>query len=144
MTNQTNLSSNESPTAVACDVDARYYPHLFLIPAAIILTILSFLRRRKSFKKDVWGGRLGLVVPVDFLGIDHDRLATMFVFGAATGSIVTLVLGGGIEGSNAWGKAFLIVGIAIEIAFIYYPYFACLTSYHRIVGAMMGLPYSVS
>ncbi|XP_028414104.1 stimulated by retinoic acid gene 6 protein-like isoform X3 [Dendronephthya gigantea] len=143
MTNQTNLSSNESPTAVACDVDTRYYPHLFLIPAAIILTILSFLRRRKSFKKDVWGGRPGLVIPVDFLGIDHDRLATMFVFGAATGSILSLVLAGVIEGSNAWGKAFLIVGIAIEIALIYYPYFACLTSYHRIVGAMMGLPYSV-
>ncbi|XP_028396775.1 stimulated by retinoic acid gene 6 protein-like [Dendronephthya gigantea] len=132
MTNQTNLSSNESPTAAACDVDTRYYPHFLLIPAAMILTILAFLRRRKSYKKDFWGGRPGLVIPVDFLGIDHDRLATMFVFGAATESIITLVTKFEISGSNGWEKAFLLFGIAIEYAVIYYPYFACLTTYHKI------------
>ncbi|XP_028396889.1 stimulated by retinoic acid gene 6 protein-like [Dendronephthya gigantea] len=143
MTNQTNLSSNESPTAAACDVDTRYYPHFLLIPAAMILTILAFLRRRKSYKKDFWGGRPGLVIPVDFLGIDHDRLATMFVFGAATESIITLVTKFEISGSNGWEKAFLLFGIAIEYAVIYYPYFACLTTYHKIFGAMMGLPYCI-
>jgi hypothetical protein len=28
----------------------------------IIITILAFLRKRRSFKKDVWGGRPGIVV----------------------------------------------------------------------------------
>ncbi|XP_028413354.1 stimulated by retinoic acid gene 6 protein-like [Dendronephthya gigantea] len=131
-----------STTSVECDVDKTYYPHIFLLPAGIIITILAFLRRRTSFKKDLWGGRPGVVVPVDFLGIDRDRLSTMFVFGAATGSIVILVAKLGIEGRNAWENAFLTVGIAIECAFIYYPYFACLTTHHKIIGALMGLPYA--
>jgi hypothetical protein len=28
----------------------------------IIITVLAFLRKRRSFKKDVWGGRPGIVV----------------------------------------------------------------------------------
>ncbi|XP_028396776.1 stimulated by retinoic acid gene 6 protein-like [Dendronephthya gigantea] len=67
----------------------------------------------------------------------------MFVFGAATESIITLVTKFEISGSNGWEKAFLLFGIAIEYAVIYYPYFACLTTYHKIFGAMMGLPYCI-
>ncbi|XP_028418948.1 stimulated by retinoic acid gene 6 protein-like [Dendronephthya gigantea] len=141
MANYTRTSSQETSTSVACNVDTRYYPHLLLLPAAIILTILASLRRRKSFKKHVWGGRPGLVVPIDFLGIDHHRLASMFVFGAATGSIIVLVASLGLQGKNAWERVFFVVGIAIECAFLYYPFFACLTTYHKIIGAMMGLPY---
>jgi hypothetical protein len=37
--------------------------------------------------------------------------------------------------------AFLGIGTAIEVAFIYYPFFGCLASYHRIIGALMALPY---
>ena len=40
--------------------------------------------------------------PIDFLGIDRDRLATMFVFGAAAGSIFILATKFGIQGRNAW------------------------------------------
>ncbi|CAB4007464.1 Hypothetical predicted protein [Paramuricea clavata] len=81
--------------------------------------------------------------PIDFLGMDHDRLAIMCVFGAAAGSIV-LLISRNISGySNAWGKALLLFGTCIEYAFLYYPYFGCLASYHRIIGALMGLPYAV-
>ncbi|XP_028415081.1 stimulated by retinoic acid gene 6 protein-like, partial [Dendronephthya gigantea] len=134
-----NITSD--PTTTPCAVNRRYYPHMFLIPAVIIITILAFLRRRSSFKKQVWGGRPGLVIPIDFLGIDHDRLAIVFVFGAATGSIVDLILTK-YEGRNIWETAFIGIGIALEVAFLYYPYFACLASYHRIIGALMGLPYA--
>ncbi|CAB3982864.1 Hypothetical predicted protein [Paramuricea clavata] len=108
----------------------------------IIITVLAFLRKRTSFKKDVWGGRPGLVVPIDFLGIDNDRLAIMCVFGAATGSIFNLITVRDV-GQNVWGTAFLSIGTALEVAFLYYPYFGCLASYHRIIGALMGLPYAV-
>ncbi|CAB3993896.1 Hypothetical predicted protein [Paramuricea clavata] len=135
--------TTEPPTTVECDLDTTYYPHLLLIPAGIIITILSFLQQRRSFKKEVCGGRPGLVVPIDFLGMDHDRLAIVCVFGAATASILFLILQSISGYSNAWGKAFLIIGTCIEIAFLYYPYFGCLTSHHRIIGALMGLPYAV-
>ncbi|CAB4027823.1 Hypothetical predicted protein, partial [Paramuricea clavata] len=96
--------TNGTSTGVECDVDKTFLPHLLLIPAGIIITILAFLQQRRSFKKEVWGGRPGLVVPIDFLGMDHDRLAIMCVFGAATGSIV-LLISRDISGySNAWGK----------------------------------------
>ncbi|CAB4028296.1 Hypothetical predicted protein [Paramuricea clavata] len=76
--------------------------------------------------------------------MDHDRLAIMFVFGAATGSIVLLLISRNISGhSNVWEKAFLLIATCIEYAFLYYPYFGCLASYHRIIGALMGLPYAV-
>ena len=42
--------------------------------------------------------------PVDFLGIDHDRLAIMLVFGAATGSIFAVVISGIRDVSNPWAK----------------------------------------
>ncbi|CAB3995341.1 Hypothetical predicted protein [Paramuricea clavata] len=66
----------------------------------------------------------------------------MCVFGAATASILLLVFKSISGYSNAWGKAFLLIGTCLEIAFLYYPYFGCLTSHHRIIGALMGLPYA--
>ena len=48
--------------------------------------------------------------PIDFLGIDNDRLAIMCVFGAAAGSILLLIFDRA-EGRNAWEtgmNAFLI------------------------------------
>ena len=146
MANITTAFESQEPDASSkCDVDKTYYPHLLLVPAGIIIIILAFLQQRRTFKKEVWGGRPGIVVPIDFLGMDHDRLAIMCVFGAATGSIVLLlnVKKGIKEYGNAWEKAFLLIGTCIEIAFLYYPYFGCLASYHRIIGALMGLPYAV-
>ncbi|CAB4013971.1 Hypothetical predicted protein, partial [Paramuricea clavata] len=100
-----NITFTNGPsTGVECDVDQKYLPHLLLIPAGIIITILAFLQQRRSFKKEVWGGRPGIVVPIDFLGMDHDRLAIMCVFGAATGSIFLLIFRNNSEYRNAWGK----------------------------------------
>ena len=42
--------------------------------------------------------------PIDFLGIDHDRLSAMFVFGAATGSVIRLVFSDLNESGNSWEK----------------------------------------
>ena len=39
--------------------------------------------------------------PIDFLGIDNDRLAIMCVFGAAAGSIFLLIVDKH-KGDNAW------------------------------------------
>ena len=59
--------------------------------------------------------------PIDFLGIDNDRLTIMCVFGAATGSILNLVLNNGIaEGRNAWEigmNAFLTFDTYIAVAY---------------------------
>ena len=56
------------------------------------------------------------VRPIDFLGIDNDRLAIMCVFGAATGSIIGLVLKEfGAFGKNAWetGMTYMLPSIKI-------------------------------
>ena len=94
----------------------------------------------------------------------------MCVFGAANGSILALMLGKR-KGSNPWEKgmnayepgkgrgkksscfvlkinfllylAFFGIGTAIEQAFLYYPFFGCLASYHKIVGALMGFIYGL-
>ncbi|CAB4006857.1 Hypothetical predicted protein, partial [Paramuricea clavata] len=36
------------------------------------------------------------------------------------------------------------IAAAVGVAFLYYPYFGCLASYHRIFGALVGLPYAVA
>ena len=100
--------TTQAPTSIPCIVDRTYFPHLFLIPAGVIITILAFLRKRTSFKKEVWGGRPGVVVPIDFLGIDNDRIAIMCVFGAATGSILTLITNKAV-GRNVWETGIMTV-----------------------------------
>ena len=40
--------------------------------------------------------------------------------------------------------AFLRIAAALGVAFLYYPYFGCLASYHRIIGALVGLSYAVA
>ncbi|CAB4018655.1 Hypothetical predicted protein, partial [Paramuricea clavata] len=62
MSNITVTVTTGASTSVECDVDRTYYPHLLLIPAGIIIAILAFLQQRRSFKKEVWGGRPGIVV----------------------------------------------------------------------------------
>ncbi|XP_046854639.1 uncharacterized protein LOC124447704 [Xenia sp. Carnegie-2017] len=85
------MSNNETASSSLSDhclVDDNYR-HWFLIPAVAILTILAFLNRRKSFKTEMFKGRPGVVIPIDFL--DRNRNTIVTLFGAITGSIALLV-----------------------------------------------------
>ncbi|XP_046854614.1 stimulated by retinoic acid gene 6 protein-like isoform X1 [Xenia sp. Carnegie-2017] len=143
-TTNASILSNESTTSStsdSCLLDDNYR-HWFLIPAVAILTILAFLNRRKSFKTEMFKGRPGVVIPIDFL--DRNRNTIVTLFGAITGSILLLVLKVFTSHDNPWAKAFLTILFCIEIAFLFYPIFGCLASHYRIIGSLLGFSYSLS
>ncbi|XP_046854613.1 stimulated by retinoic acid gene 6 protein-like isoform X2 [Xenia sp. Carnegie-2017] len=133
---------SSSSTSVHCLVDDNYR-HWFLIPAAAILTILAFLNRRRSFKTEMFKGRPGVVIPIDFL--DRNRNTIVALFGAITSSILLLVGKSFHSPRNEWWfKPLFVIVICIEIAFLFYPIFGCLASHYRIIGSMLGISYSLS
>ncbi|XP_046854616.1 stimulated by retinoic acid gene 6 protein-like [Xenia sp. Carnegie-2017] len=134
-------NSSSSSTSDSCQPDGNYR-HWFLIPAVAILTILAFLNRRKSFKTEMFKGRPGVVIPIDFL--DRNRNTIVTLFGAITGSILLLVRNNFTSHDNPWAKAFLTILICIEIAFLFHPIFGCLASHYRILGSLLGFSYSLS
>ncbi|XP_046854611.1 stimulated by retinoic acid gene 6 protein-like [Xenia sp. Carnegie-2017] len=135
-------ASTTSSTSESCLPDGNYR-HWFLIPAVAILTILAFLNHRKSFKIEMFKGRPGVVIPIDFL--DRNRNTIVTLFGAITGFILLLVWRVFHSPRNDWWfKPLFVIVICIEIAFLFYPIFGCLASHYRIIGSLLGFSYSVS
>ncbi|XP_053393682.1 stimulated by retinoic acid gene 6 protein-like [Mercenaria mercenaria] len=121
------------------------YIHWFLIPAVLILTVLSFLEKRKSIKPGFLGGRPALVRPLGFLDEPSNRWGVMFVFGSVTGNIIQITqktLSDELDWP-IWAKIFLVYILCLETSVICYPLFACMTSRHKLVGALTGLLYSI-
>ena len=158
--------------------------------------------------------------PLDFLGIDHDRLAVSAIFAVAVGMIIQVVLGisnvqisnsnwirgkvqactvtvlirmewrHGVSGSSSKGGrevgrqrsrevgrqggreastycfakllyldhlfrekltiirlhfllALVTIAYALEVAMLFYPFFACMSTEHKLIGSMMGLLYTI-
>ncbi|XP_046856192.1 stimulated by retinoic acid gene 6 protein-like [Xenia sp. Carnegie-2017] len=134
---------SSSTTSGPCLEDRYHFRHSFLIPAAAILTILASLNRRKSFKTEMFKGRPGVMIPIDFW--DRNRNTIVTLFGAMTGFILFLVEKKfPFPRNDWWFKPLFNIAICIEIAFLFYPIFACLASHYRIIGSLLGFSYSLS
>ncbi|KAJ8310429.1 hypothetical protein KUTeg_012294 [Tegillarca granosa] len=121
----------------------KYYLFL-MIPAILLIVLLSFTQKRHSFRTDVLHGRPGLVYPMNFLG-----RSKRFLYGAAFGSIAYLCVQMMFEkklvvkysGPNSL-KVFIVMFSVLVYGVDFYPLFASL-AVDSVLGYVIGSVYSL-
>lgn len=123
--------------------------HISLVPAVLIVGVLSFLQKRK--KKNVIDqrfpflqGRFSIVIPMDAMGFSN-RWSYGFAYGAIAYSVLELFREQHIPKMfPSWAKAIAFLIGAFEVGLAYFPFFACLSTPFRATGAVMGILYSIA
>ncbi|XP_014824969.1 PREDICTED: stimulated by retinoic acid gene 6 protein homolog [Poecilia mexicana] len=146
----------EFPSVTAVVVDCQnkislgLFLHLSLIPAVLITGALSFLQRRAQrlaidHRLPFLKGRFGIVVPLDTIGSLSNRWSYGFAFGAVSSSVLLLFSERYIPFTvPPWARAIVYLVGALEVGLVYFPFFACLSTPFRTVGAVLGILYSIT
>ena len=121
--------------------DYQFYYHMTVVPTCIFLVLHHIL--------DYWyTKKFHLIPPFQYL-IDNDskRMYYIFTFGALS-NVFIRHLGAGkiidVDDGNVWYlKPFLSALLLAEIAFIYYPIFACFCSRYVIFSRSYGLIHMI-
>lgn len=127
----------------------QLFLHLSLLPALVIVGVLSFLQRRAQklsidHKLPFLDGRFGIVVPLDTIGSFSNRWSYGFAFGAVSSSVLLLFSEQYVPFIvPVWAKAIVYLIGALEVGLAYFPFFACLSTTFRAVGAALGILYSL-
>uniref|UniRef100_A0A3B3YXQ4 STRA6-like n=1 Tax=Poecilia mexicana TaxID=48701 RepID=A0A3B3YXQ4_9TELE len=142
-----------SVTAVVVDcqnkISLGLFLHLSLIPV-LITGALSFLQRRAQrlaidHRLPFLKGRFGIVVPLDTIGSLSNRWSYGFAFGAVSSSVLLLFSERYIPFTvPPWARAIVYLVGALEVGLVYFPFFACLSTPFRTVGAVLGILYSIT
>ncbi|XP_050992161.1 STRA6-like isoform X2 [Labeo rohita] len=124
--------------------------HCSLVPAVCIVFLLSFVQRRARahpFEERIpyLRGRFGIVVPLDFICGLSNRWSYGFAFGAIAPSVIQLFSESYTPFTVPnWAKAIVYLVGAIEVGVAYLPFFACLSTPHRVLGGVLGLLYTLT
>lgn len=127
----------------------QLFLHISLLPAVVIVGILSFLQRRAQklvidYKLPCLKGRFGIVVPMDMIGSFSNRWSYGFAFGAVSSSVLLLFSEQYIPFTvPSWARAIVYLVGALEVGLAFFPFFACLSTTFRAVGAGLGIFYSL-
>ncbi|KAK7929330.1 hypothetical protein WMY93_005725 [Mugilogobius chulae] len=130
-------------------ISMQLFLHISLLPALLIVGALSFLQKRaqKLFidhKLPFLDGRFGIVVPLDTIGSFSNRWSYGFAFGAVSSSVLMLFSEHYIPFTvPTWARALVYLIGAMEVGLAYFPFFACLSTPFRAVGAALGILYSL-
>uniref|UniRef100_A0AAV2LH86 STRA6-like n=1 Tax=Knipowitschia caucasica TaxID=637954 RepID=A0AAV2LH86_KNICA len=137
------------PTTCESGISMQLFLHISLLPAVIIIGVLSFLQRRAvklsiDHKLPFLDGRFGIVVPLDTIGSFSNRWSYGFAFGAVSSSVLLLFSDQYIPFDvPPWARAIVYLIGAMEVGVAYFPLFACLSTSSRAVGAALGILYSL-
>lgn len=132
------------------NISVDLFLHLSLIPAVLIVGVLSFLQKRAQrlsidHRLPFLKGRFGIVVPLDTIGSLSNRWSYGFAFGAVSSSVLLLFSERYIPFPVPnWARAIVYLVGALEVGLVYFPFFACLSTPFRMTGAVLGLLYSVA
>ncbi|XP_026215794.1 STRA6-like isoform X2 [Anabas testudineus] len=124
--------------------------HLSLIPAVLIVGVLSFLQKRAKRvaidqRLPFLEGRFAIVVPLDTIGSLSNRWSYGFAFGAVSSSVLLLFSERYIPFTvPPWARAIVYLVGALEVGLVYFPFFACLSTPFRKAGAVLGILYSLA
>lgn len=143
--------SLEEELVQLCDsrISVDLFLHLSLIPAVLITVVLSFLQKRvKTLPLDrrlpFLEGRFAIVVPLDTIGSLSNRWSYGFAFGAVSSTVLLLFSESYVPFSvPPWARAIVYLVGALEVGLVYFPFFACLSTPCRTVGAVLGILYSL-
>ncbi|CAH3169472.1 unnamed protein product [Pocillopora meandrina] len=119
-----------------------------LAPALVIILVLSFLKRRTKLKLELWDGRPGLLIPMNFLGGLSNRWTIAVTFGATGSTVIRMALGGSgsisiVPLESPWVKIIDVLLAVLLFTILFYPYFVCLTTEYKFVGSILGFLYGV-
>ncbi|KAM8842394.1 STRA6-like [Synchiropus picturatus] len=124
--------------------------HVSLVPAVLITVVLSSLQRRANIqtidhKLPFLRGRFAIVIPLDTIGSLSNRWSYGFAFGAVSYSVLLLFSETYVPFTLPnWAKAVVYLIGALEVGMVNFPFFACLSTPFRTVGAVLGILYSMS
>ncbi|XP_031145203.1 STRA6-like [Sander lucioperca] len=131
-------------------ISMELFLHFSLIPAVVIVGVLSFLQKRAQklaidHRLPFLRGRFAIVVPLDTIGSLSNRWSYGFAFGAVSSSVLLLFSERYIPFSvPAWARAIVYLVGALEVGLVYFPFFACLSTPFRAAGAVLGIFYSLA
>ncbi|XP_075946462.1 STRA6-like [Anarhichas minor] len=131
-------------------ISMELFLHLSLVPALLIVGVLSFLQKRAQrlaidHRLPFLGGRFAIVVPLDTIGSLSNRWSYGFAFGAVSSSVLLLFSEQYIPFTvPPWARAIVYLVGALEVGLVYFPFFACLSTPFRTAGAVLGILYSLS
>lgn len=147
------MTHEEEPGIIMEDcqsqISMQLFLHISLLPAVLIVGVLSFLQRRAKklsidHKLPFLDGRFGIVVPLDTIGSFSNRWSYGFAFGAVSSSVLLLFSEQYIPFTvPTWARAIVYLIGALEVGLAYFPFFACLSTTFRAVGAALGILYSL-
>nr|KAF6434568.1 hypothetical protein HJG59_017562 [Molossus molossus] len=133
----------------AGSVDMELFLHYSLIPSLCIILVLSFLQRWEHCRQRddtslLLENRLGIVIPLDFLGTFSNRWSYGIAFGA-TANKVMFLFSEGYQPLQVpqWAQAFVLLVGGIEVGLSHFPFFACLSSEFQLISSILGFSYSL-
>ncbi|KAF5891611.1 stimulated by retinoic acid 6 protein, partial [Clarias magur] len=145
-------SINEAELNEQCGLFLDHFLVLCLLPSVFISLLLSFVERRKkvyAFEKRFLclRGRFGIVVPLDFTSSLENRWSYAFAFGATAPLIFNLFFG--IMNPFPYTpprylKVFVYLISSMEVGIVCKPFFACLSTPHKMLGGVLGLLYTLA
>ncbi|XP_061490334.1 stimulated by retinoic acid gene 6 protein-like isoform X2 [Rhineura floridana] len=134
---------------ITCEnsIDMEEFLNVSLIPAAIIIIVLSFLEKRSKRcyldeKLNRLGGYCGILSPLDIITYSN-RWSLGFAFGITADKVMFMLFTEyHREGVPSWAKVFLVIAMAIRVGISLYPFFACLSTRYALLGAILGFLYT--
>ncbi|XP_069078440.1 stimulated by retinoic acid gene 6 protein-like isoform X2 [Pleurodeles waltl] len=149
---QRNITNGSSVEECQPMIHMDMFVHFSLIPAVLITVLLSFLQRRAQRHRIddnlPLDQRFGIIEPANFGSSSSNRWS----LAAACGSTATTVFLLFIKGyqdyfpfkTPVWADVFIYLLCALEAGIDYYPFFACLSTRHKLIGSVLGFCYALS
>ncbi|XP_059903050.1 STRA6-like isoform X3 [Gadus macrocephalus] len=146
---------NTTPTQVPdvyCrnNIEEKLVIHLCLIPAVVIIMVLSFFQtRERRWAMDLrlprMAGHFGIAVPLEAMNSLSNRWSYGFAFGASSRVVFLLFSKQHILfPAPPWAQTFVFLFGAFEVGLVFFPFFACLSTTARGVGAVLGMLYTLA
>ncbi|XP_066298087.1 stimulated by retinoic acid gene 6 protein-like [Branchiostoma lanceolatum] len=140
-------------TEYHCLIRDDLFQHFSLIPAVVIISILSWIEGRNQQRTGTKCSRLrfSLPVPVDFFDTHSNRWSYAVAFGVTTTACISLFTDA--YSSNylpylhdwpLWSQLIIAIVSVFELGVNYYPFFACMSCKVKLVGAILGFLYSAT
>lgn len=145
------MELNSSRDTIECEsgISMDLFLHISLIPAVVIAAVLSYLQKRAQrhaidHRLPFLRGRFGIVVPLDTIGSFSNRWSYGFAFGAVSSNVLFLFSESYVPFNvPPWARAIVYFIGALEVGLVYFPFFACLTTPFKMIGALLGVLYSL-
>ncbi|XP_053145633.1 stimulated by retinoic acid gene 6 protein-like isoform X2 [Hemicordylus capensis] len=124
--------------------------HYSLVPAVIIVIVLSCLETRTrrwgvEEKLQKLSGHGAFLIPFDFVTAFNNRWSFGFAFGSTADRLMFLFTQEYLPTNfPGWAKVFFLLLVAIEVGLSSYPFFVCLSTSNKIIGATLGFLYTAT